>query len=259
MKYILLVAGKARRLEPLTYDVPKCLFNLGKGVTVINRLISQINTFDTHADIILVTGFKHNLVEEVVTNDGVTTIFNPFYDISNNIASLWFAKDHLEGDVVIISGDFILCDKIVSEILCVPPNQSQVLIDSSVKDDGDYNVCIDGDRVVVMGKKLEHYDGEWVGINMISRSDIDAFKDTLCRMIDNGRHDQWHADVLSQMIFEDDFRLGYKDVAEYEWTDIDTVDDLRLAKQIVQNGLCKEESVQDIVRNVSGTPMYSDN
>lgn len=232
MKYILLVAGKARRLEPLTYDMPKCLFKLGGKTTIIQRLISQIKTFDKSPEIILVTGFKHELIEEEVETENVVTIYNPFYDVTNNIASLWFAKNYLSGDVVIISGDFILSNEIVRNILCVPPKCSQVLIDSSVKNDGDYNACVDGDRVVVMGKKLEHYDGEWVGINMIHHKDIGAFKEMLCRMMSNGRHDQWHADVLSQMVFNDDFYLGYADVKGYEWTDIDTVDDLRLAKQI---------------------------
>ncbi len=247
MKYIILVAGKARRLEPLTHSLPKCLFKLDSETTIIDRLVSQIKDSDKSAEIILVTGFKSELVEKELEGRSVTLIYNPFYDVTNNIASLWFAKDHLEGNVVVISGDFVLSDELVKQHLCSSIFQSQVLLDSSVHCDGDYNVSTDGERVIVMGKNLEHYDGEWIGVNRIHHDDTALFKETLCRMIAEGRHNQWHADVLSQMIFENDFVLGYTDVSGLGWTDIDTPDDLRKAKQIasgkyvaVSDEKCKE-------------------
>ena len=139
MKYIFLVAGKGTRLHPLTLKHPKSMYKLDKDTTILQRMVKLIKKYDQLADVIVVTGhMKHNIEDQV---SGVQFVYNPFYAVTNSIASLWFAQEHLEADnVVLIDGDIVASEKLIKDIICKPVSKPTVLLDSSIKNDGDYNV-----------------------------------------------------------------------------------------------------------------------
>lgn len=231
MTYIMLIAGVGKRLNPLTILQAKCLFKLDDNFTILKRNVDIIKKYDKSANIVFVTGFKHNSFQNF---KDITFIYNPFFKITNSIASLWFAKEYLVDDVVIINGDIVTNSKLVKDIVTKKKDRSCVLIDSSISD-GDYNVQVNDDKVVVMSKELINYCGEYVGITKISSKDINVFKNKLEDMICYGNYDQWYENVLVQLIFEDNFLLYYIDVKDYEWTEVDCVDDLIKAKKIHKN------------------------
>lgn len=230
MTYIFLIAGKGTRLHPITLQYPKSLYKLDENVTVVERMVKLIQKHDPQAKIIAVTGFMRDLVEQAV--DGVTFFHNPFYAVTNSIASLWFAREYLQGDVVLINGDIVIQEDLVKNVLCVPPSRPSVLLDSSIKKDGDYNVQVDHDKVVVMSKGLDEYCGEYAGITRLDAATTSIYLRELESMIEDGLYDQWYEDVLVQMIFKDNFALYYDDISQYNWTEIDCVSDLVLAKKI---------------------------
>ena len=51
-------------------------------------------------------------------------------------------------------------------------------------------------------------------------------------MVEEGYYDQWYENALVQMIFKNDFQLYYKDICDYDWTEVDCVSDLIHAKTI---------------------------
>lgn len=231
MKYIFLVAGKGSRLQPLTLNHPKSMFKLGENTTLIQRMVKHIRMHDENADIVVVTGHMHKSIENAL--EGVTFIYNPFYEVTNSIASLWFAKDYLvDENVVLIDGDIVMSDECIKDIICQPVDKPIVLLDSSIRTDGDYNVQIAGDKVLVMSKNLDEYHGEYAGITKLDRTSSQLMKDKLEEMIEEGQYNQWYEDSLVQLIFENDFSLYFKDICDYEWTEVDCVSDLLKAKNI---------------------------
>lgn len=231
MKYIFLVAGKGTRLQPLTLKHPKSMFKLDKDTSVIKRMVNLIKKFDKKADIVVVTGHMHQSIENEL--DGVTFVYNPFYEVTNSIASLWFAKEHLDVDnVVLIDGDIVMSESLIKEVVCCPVDRATVLVDSSIKTDGDYNVEVSGERVLVMSKNLNTYYGEYAGLTKLDARSAQLMKAEMESMIEEGYYDQWYENALVQLIFKDDFRLYYKDISEYEWTEVDCVSDLIRAKNI---------------------------
>lgn len=231
MKYIFLVAGKGSRLNPLTSDMPKSMFKLGPDTTLIARMVKLIRHHDKNADIVVVTGHKHKIIEQEL--EGVTFINNPFYEVTNSIASLWFARAHLDTEnVVLIDGDIVMSDKLVRDVVCKETDRPLVLLDSSISEDGDYNVQVAGERVLVMSKELDHYYGEYAGITKLDRKSALALHAEIESMVDSGYYDQWYENALVQMIFRDDFELFYTDISAYEWTEVDNVSDLIHAKSI---------------------------
>ena len=231
MRYIFLVAGKGTRLQPLTLNHPKSMFKLDKDTTLIQRMVGLIQKLDPEADIIVVTGHMHRSIEKELS--GVRFVYNPFYEVTNSIASLWFARDYLVADnVVLIDGDIVMSEDLMRDIVCKPVEKPMVLLDSSIKTDGDYNVQISGDRVLVMSKDLDSYHGEYAGITKLDRKSAQLMKDEMENMVEEGCYNQWYEDVLVQLIFKDDFRLYYKDICDYDWTEVDCVSDLVHAKNI---------------------------
>lgn len=231
MTYIFLVAGKGTRLQPLTLKYPKTLFKLDQNTTVLQRMVNLIKEFDKSAEIVVVTGFMRDIIEHSISE--VKYVYNPFYEVTNSIASLWFAKEYLDRDnVSLINGDIVMSDDLIRDVLCKETDKPLVLLDGSIKKDGDYNVQVEGDKVVVMSKGLDEYCGEYAGIAKLDKKSLPLYKEEVESMIKNGLYDQWYEDALVEMIFKNNFAVFYKDISEYDWTEIDCVSDLVFAKKI---------------------------
>lgn len=234
MTYIFLVAGKGTRMSPLTKNYPKTLFKLEKDVTIIGHMIDMIRKYDKEAKIVVVTGFMHESIEEYLDSD-IIFIHNPFYAVTNSLASLWFAQKYLDSETVIINGDVIVSEELMKDVITKHTDKPIALVDSSIKNDGDYNVEVIDDKVVVMSKGLSSYYGEFAGIVKVDKNTSLLLKSEIDTMIHNEQYDQWYEDALIQLIFEDDFSLYYEDISNYDWTEIDCVDDLLHARQIYRN------------------------
>lgn len=234
MTYIFLVAGKGFRLQPLTINYPKTLYRLNENDTVIQRMIKLIKKHDPKAEIVVVTGFLHQKIEQNI--QGVTFIVNPFYEVTNSIGSLWFAQEYLKRDhVTIINGDIVMSDELVKQVLCCQTEGALVLFDSSIKKNGEYNVRVSVDKVIVMSKQLDEYDGKYAGVVKLDKKTAEQFLDVVNEMVDNGQYNQWYEDALVQMIFTDNFEINYTDIYNYDWTEVNTVQDLVIAKKISQD------------------------
>ena len=126
MTYIFLVAGKGSRLHPLTLKYPKSLYKLDKSTTVLTRMVNLIKQYDKKANIVVVIGFMSQTI--IAELQDVTFIHNPFYEVTNSIASLWFARDYLDAEnVVLINGDIVMEENLVNTIICARTDIPKVL------------------------------------------------------------------------------------------------------------------------------------
>ena len=120
MQALILAAGMGSRLKDLTADNTKCMVKVN-GVTMIERMLNQLEN-KAFSKIIIVTGYEgQKLIDFIETLDISTPIEfinNPIYDQTNNIYSLWLAKDKLlEEDTVLLESDLIFEDSILDALL----------------------------------------------------------------------------------------------------------------------------------------------
>jgi choline kinase len=99
--------------------------------------------------------------------------------------------------------------------------------------DGDYNVQVNGNRVSIMSKELDRYDGEYAGITKLDKQSAMLLKKEICSLINDGSYNEWYENALVQMILSADFKLYHYDISDYEWHELDTVNDLLYAKELI--------------------------
>ncbi len=66
MRLFVLAAGKGMRLKPFTNDIPKCLINLGNGITPLNNLVNAAYDIDRIDELVVIAGHRVNRVEEAL-------------------------------------------------------------------------------------------------------------------------------------------------------------------------------------------------
>ena len=233
MTYIILAAGKGNNLHPLTLKYAKTSFKLDENTTILQRMVRSIREYDKSAEIVVVVGYKADEVRAELGGENVKFVFNPFYEVTNSISSVWFARDYLEREnVAIVHGDVVYSNDIIKEYLTKSTNFPYVLVDSSLVNSGSYNVVTKDNQVLVMSKKLENYTGKYSCMTKLDPVSSRLLKEEIDEMIGNNMYDQYFEDSLVQMILFKDFQLFYKDIAGKDWSEVDTVNDFLSAQEI---------------------------
>ena len=155
---IVLSAGRGGRLLPLTERVPKCLLDLA-GRSLLAWQLRALAAAGVR-DAVVVTGYGAELVDAEVRQHAppgmrVRTLFNPFFQVADNLASCWMARNELSGPCLILNGDTVLTADIVCRLLAAPAAPITVTIDrKAAYDEDDMKISAAGDRLTAIGKKL---------------------------------------------------------------------------------------------------------
>lgn len=231
--YIILTAGQGNNLQPLTLKYAKTSFKLDGETTVLQRMVRSIRKADKNAEIVVVVGYKAEDIKKELDGENVYFVINPFYEVTNSISSLWFARDYLERqNVAIVHGDVVFSDEIILEHLTRTTEYPYVLGDSSCVRPGAYNIVAKDDQVLVMSKKLENFTAKYCCMTKLDPVSSRLLKEEIDSMIKSNMYDQYFEDSLVQMIMFHDFQLFYVDIAGQKWSEVDTVDDLLTAQEI---------------------------
>ncbi len=119
MQAIILAAGMGKRLGEYTHDNTKCMLEVN-GVKLIDRTLTCLHDLNM-SRVILVVGYKGQNVKDYVGDEykGMPVIYvdNPIYDKTNNIYSLFLAKDYLlKEDTILLESDLIYEPAVVKKL-----------------------------------------------------------------------------------------------------------------------------------------------
>ena len=119
-KAIILSAGQGRRLLPLTESSPKCLLPIS-GKTIIEWQIDALLAAGI-GEISVVTGFQTGLVEALLQqrysdHKQIRTLFNPFFEVADNLASCWIARSVMDCNFLLLNGDTVFDVSLLTQVL----------------------------------------------------------------------------------------------------------------------------------------------
>lgn len=223
MKAFLLAAGVGSRISR-EVSKPKSLLDIGDGTPLIRHTVSLLQHYGIEVSIVV--GYNKHLFYEALDGMNVTFYDNPFYRVSNSIASLWFAKDALiANDDYLFANADVYFEKDILEKILHSKEEITMLADYRKIEEGDYFFHCENGLVTKYGKELPIPERtcEYVGIAKVGKNFIEHFKEVMIEMVDSEDYKTWWETVLYSHCEE--FPIHTLDVAPYFWSEIDYIED----------------------------------
>ena len=218
MKAILLAAGRGTRISRYVGEKPKCTLDIG-GVSLIRHTVELLTK--NHIEVTVVIGYKKEMIINSLEGIFVKYYYNPFFDITNSLASLWFAKKELSGDDVIIANADVFWEQDVLDIALTDEKEQVMLMDTSKH--LDYLFKSENNKLIAFGKDLTDYTGEYIGMAKIRNTFLNRFIGRMESLIGNQQHGLWWENVLYSFINELD--IYTQDIKGKFWSEIDFIED----------------------------------
>ena len=252
MQAIILAAGMGKRLKNLTRDNTKCMVEVN-GITLIDRMLHQLERHHL-SRIVIVVGYKgQKLINYISTLDIQTPIVyvnNPVYDRTNNIYSLFLAKDYLcREDTILLESDLIFDDAILTAL--INDNRETLALVDKYESwmDGTCLKLTDDDKIksFVPGKNFNFDDRHeyYKTVNIykfsqhFSETRYAPFLDAYSKALGNN---EYYEQVLRVIMMLDEPEIRAKrleelrsDSEKYLWYEIDDVQDLDIASSMFAN------------------------
>lgn len=123
MQAMMLAAGMGKRLGRYTKDNTKCMVPVS-GKTLLERACEALKEAGINK-LILVTGYREEsliaFAKEKIKDIELVFVSNPDYNTTNNIYSLYLAKDYLvEDDTILLESDLIYETDLIKKMLDDP-------------------------------------------------------------------------------------------------------------------------------------------
>lgn len=222
MKVLLMAAGKGTRISRYIEGKPKCTIDIG-DTTLIEYTINELQKYDVD-ELGMVLGYHSNEIKELLEKYNIKYYYNYFYDVTNSIASAWFAKDFIDDDIVLMNADVYLEEELIKEVF--KEKKSPVLFsDSSRKEEADYKFYYEDGQLIKYGKELTGSDisGEYVGVAKLDKEFIPLFLGRLQKLIETEQHHMWWEDVLYSYVGEE--KIYINDINGMFWDEVDYIDE----------------------------------
>jgi choline kinase len=241
MKAVILSAGQGSRLLPLTAERPKCLLPLGSR-SLIEWQIEVLARCGVD-EIVVVVGFRAALVEALLATLarpglGIRTLFNPFYNVADNLGSCWLARHEMAGDFLLLNGDTLFEAAVLQRLLDSPPTPITVTIDRKASYDADdMKVHLDGSRLLDIGKTLPpaRTNGESIGLLLFRDTGPELFVDAIDRALRVSEGvKSFYLKVIDQLAKSR--RVETVSIEGLAWGEVDYPADLQQAERLVADG-----------------------
>lgn len=233
MKVIILAAGAAKRLRPLTNNLPKCLLEVG-GKAIIDYQMENLRRAGL-TDVVVVIGFCGEKIQKHLTDHHpdfqFTFIENENYEKTYPAYGLWLAREYLNGEVMYLNAD-VICDPEIIQRVVDDSHESVTAAQKTGWDEEEVNLIVDDNmKILEMGKHIsrELSYGEFIGVTKIGPAFNAQLKIVLQDFVDCDEFQKFAADALNLAIQRGEHMYAH-DVTDKAAIEIDTAEDLKNAE-----------------------------
>lgn len=227
---VIVAAGLGSRIKPYTDDLPKTLIEVND--TSIIRENIKIMLEHGIEETIVVVGYKKEMIEEHLKGYPVKMVYNPFYSITNNMASLWFAAPFLEGDFIYTHSDIVYDASLMKTILD-SQHTTALLVEEKQCGEEEMKVIAKDGILVESSKLLDPAQcvGEWTGIARFSYKFTQTLMARIGALLEEGHLQDYDTLALTQLAQQGELIHIIK-FREQPWIEIDTAEDLLAARRL---------------------------
>ena len=245
---VILAAGMAKRLRPLTDTKPKCLLKVGER-TLLERTVAAMAAAGI-SEFVVVTGYRAEQIRDFLDNldtleslDNLgslgkprfTYLHNADYEHNNNIYSLWMAGEIVRGQEFLLMDSDILCDP-AAVLRIASEKESALAVNRHELGEEEMKVVVDGQmRITEISKTCRPEDamGESVGIEKMTT----AYSEALFRELDQMILNEGLIDIFYERAFERLIPQGHTfrviDTTDYFSYELDTPEDFHRAQELM--------------------------
>jgi histidinol-phosphate/aromatic aminotransferase/cobyric acid decarboxylase-like protein/choline kinase len=242
MQAIILAAGMGARLGCYTADNTKCMLSIN-GKTLIERSLDALAAADVQKCVIVAGYKKENLMAflgDRYKTISIQYVINDVYDKTNNIYSLYLAKDYLAADdTLLLESDVIFEERLIAEmarderpaIAAVAPYEAWM--DGTVARIDDY-----GAIAAFIPKKLFNFaekDSYYKTVNIYKFSRAFSQKTYIPFLeayIQSMGENEYYEQVLRVIAALDTNELGAFVLRGHKWYEIDDAQDKAIAESL---------------------------
>lgn len=241
MTAVILAAGMASRLRPLTDDRPKCLLRVG-GKCLLQRTVDSLVEAGV-TRLVVVTGYRGGMIRLFLTGNypglDIRFIDNADYRTTNNIYSLWLAKPLVAGkEFLLLDSDILFDGRIITRVL---QEEGTVLALNSHKlGEEEIKVITDASGKVAEISKtcsISEAAGESVGIEKITAGYSAALFAELDRMVTGERLTGVFYERAFERLIPQGHQFGVVDTSDLFSAELDTVEDFNQAGETLPEEL----------------------
>lgn len=264
MQAIILAAGMGKRLKDLTQNQTKCMIKLN-GVTLIERMLRQLDAVGLE-QIVLVVGYEAQKLKDFISTLTIFTpvvyVENPVYGQTNNIYSLFLAREYLlKRDTLLLESDLVFEDRVLQKVI-ENPHPSLALV-------AKYESWMDG-TVVTLGDdcsikdfldkkhfRFEDIKSYYKTVNIykfskeFSTTHYVPFLEAYSKALGNN---EYYEQVLKVIAMLEKPEIKALTLDNEAWYEIDDIQDLDIAESIFTPS--EEEKLNSIQRRYGGYWRY---
>jgi len=237
MKALILAAGRGTRIRSIHGEHPKCLISCD-GEAILDHQIHGLFMAGIK-DIGIVVGYEwEQIMKHVETRyrdsfHRFTFIHNPKFESTNNIYSLWLAREWVRGANFMCLNADVLCtpDVLIPAARTTAP--ISMIVDPDWRDETMKVIIRDG-QIVRMSKSIlpEEFSGTYIGITTFAAGIQPRFFESMSALIKSGRVNEFF-NVAVQNLADNGVMVGSTSTAGLPWAEIDDPADLAFAREQV--------------------------
>jgi choline kinase len=239
MKAIILSAGRGTRLGKLTETQPKCLLPVDGGESLLEYQLHTLAAAGV-SEVCVVVGHGAEFVEAKLRRlrfprMQVRTLYNPFFDTSDNLMSCFLAREEMKQSFLLLNGDTLFEVRVLEHLLASPPAPLTLAVNhknGGAYDADDMKVALDGTRLRAVSKKLPLgvVDAESIGLMLFRGEGPEHFRRALeLAAREPGAMKAWYlavVDALARTI-----NVETASISGLRWWEVDCREDLEEARR----------------------------
>lgn len=243
MKALILNSGMGSRMGEMTKKLPKCMVNLYESETILSRQLKILHKFGID-EIIMTTGYfdltQKNYIESLNIPLKYIFINNPQYDSTNYIYSIYLANKYLNDEIILLHGDLVFEEKVLDLLLSM--GKTSVIV-SSTKElpQKDFKARISKNGVLEIGVECFENSLACQPLYFLEKKDLLIWKNKIREYCLENKNTCYAEVALNELLEKEEIKLAYCDVKDLLCSEIDSLEDLKNIKEILQGEIDNEK------------------